>query len=454
MAYIAALLDRGDKFRLANYDTASVETAMLNGFARKPDAVLLVSTGQRAASAPKQEELFPVLLRRLAPVKLDGEWFKGSEELARRVILNALENANAEVVHWTAAQFSEWSIKNREARERADRERAEREQAEAARRQTSHGFVYAFHHRYGNTEWMKVGMTGSADEAACWGRIHNYIKSHNLPSDGWSFVGFIACVDPRELEQRLHRRLSAFRIRQGAARELFQCSVEMYAAIIYQERDFIAAHRPDGETGAAVCPRPDSGAIPLTATQGWHFLIGLVKGAVVVPLFILLAALVLTAAFGGAGKGRSRRAGRFVEGTVGAFGFYRLWTWTFSPGSAAKFAGMAVGAGLSALTLSHYYNRTSGDDAAPGVTHVTAAAPAPTISRASPPAAPMAVRPRPPTPYFRPPPPWAVEEPPAFPHGRQGPAVAGGAPRRNVGCGSWPVGSDADRDCLARRFGR
>jgi hypothetical protein len=49
MVYIAALLDRGDKFRLANYDTASVETAMLNGFASRPDAVLLVSTGQRAA---------------------------------------------------------------------------------------------------------------------------------------------------------------------------------------------------------------------------------------------------------------------------------------------------------------------------------------------------------------------------------------------------------------------
>ena len=27
-------------------------------------------------------------------------------------------------------------------------------------------------------------------------------------------------------------------------------------------------------------------------------------------------------------------------------------------------------------------------------------------------------------------------------------------PRRNVGCGLWPIGSDADRACASRRWGR
>jgi hypothetical protein len=386
MTYIAALLDRGDKFRLAVYETASGEAAMQNAFASRPDVVLMVSTAQRAASAPKQEELFPLLLRRLAPVKLDGEWFKGSEELARRALLNALESANAVVVRWTEAQFSEWSVKNRAARERAERERAERERqaAEAARR---HGFVYAFHYRCNDTEWMKVGMTSSADEAACWGRIRDYIKSHNLPRDGWSFVGFVACREPRELEQRLHRRLRPFRIQRGAARELFRCSIPMYAAILGQEGDFIIGQEPGAEVGAV---RP----VPSRA-RAWT--------AVGAALGGLINAAVILA---------------FVAGAL-----------------AAIHVALTDGGGAASQT--------------------PVMAPAPTVSRPPPPAAvSTAIRPRPATPYFRPPPPWAVEEPPAFPHGRQGPAVAGGAPRRNVGCGSWPVGSDADRDCLARRFGR
>jgi hypothetical protein len=446
MTYIAALLDRGDRFRLAVYETASGESAMQNAFASRPDVVLMVSTAQRAASAPKQEELFPLLLRRLAPVELDGQWFKGSEELARRALLNALENANAAVVRWTEPQFSEWSVKNRQAHEQAERERVERERqaAEEARR---HGFVYAFHYHSGTTEWLKVGMTSRNDETVCWSRINNYIKSHNLPRDGWSFVGFVACREPLELEQRLHQRLRPFRIQRGAARELFRCSIPMYAAMLGQEGDFIIANEPGEMTPTAPAP---------SQRQPWmmlQFLIGLIKGAVIVPLAILFGALLFLAMFGGTGKGRGRRAGLAVEGAAGAFGLYQLWTWTFGRGSAAKFAGMAVGALLSTLIVSHY-NVTSGD-AAPGVTHVTKAAPAPTVSRPPPAAAgSTAIRPHLATPYFRPSPPWAAEEPPAFPHGRQGPPMTGGAPRRDVGCGSWPVGSEADQDCLAHRFGR
>ena len=470
MAYIAALLDRGDKFRLALYDAPTVGAAMQKAFAGSPapDAVLMVATGQRALSAPKQEELFPQILRRLEPIKLDGVWFKGSEELARRAILNALENLDAQFARSTKAQLDEW-MKNRERaereraeRERTERQRREREEAEAARR---HGFVYAFHYCDGNTEWLKVGMTSRNDEAACWGRINDYIKSHNLPRDGWSFVGFVACREPRELEQRLHRRLRPFRI-HGAARELFRCSIPMYAAMLDHEGDFIIANEP-GEVSAQPI-RSRSGPPLLSATAG--FIIGLIQGALIVPLGILFGALVLLAITGGAGKGRGRGASRMAEGAVGAFGLYQLWTWTFRRGGAAKFAGVAVGALLFTVIFSQYYNVTSGD-AAPSVTQVTQAAPspspiaapAPTVSRPPPTAAgPTAIRPRPATPYFRPPPPWAVEEPPAFPHGRQGmsaPNMASATPgwqRPRRWCssspvGMWPVGSDADRDCLAHR---
>ena len=414
MAYIAALLDRGDKFRLALYDAPTVGAAMQKAFAGSPspDAVLMVATGQRAPSAPQQEELFPLLLRRLAPVKLDGAWFKGSEELARRAMLNALENATAEFARSTKAQLDEW-MKNQAARERAERERAERERTERQRREREeaeaarrHGFVYAFHyHNGGTTEWMKVGMTSRNDEAACWGRINDYIKSHNLPRDGWSFVGFVACREPLELEQRLHRRLRPFRIQRGAARELFRCSIPMYAAMLGQEGDFIIANEP-GEMAVPTAPAP-SQSQPWTMLQ---FLMGLIKGAVIIPLAILFGTLVLLAITGGAaGKGRGRRAGRMVEGAVGAFGIYQLWTWTFGRGSPAKFAGMAVGAVLSTLFIIGNYNATS--DAAPGVTHVAEAAPAPIVTEAAPaptvshapPASPTAVRPRLATPYFRPP---------------------------------------------------
>jgi hypothetical protein len=466
MAYIAALLDRGDKFRLALYDAPTVGAAMQKAFAGSPapDAVLMVSTGQRALSAPKQEELFPQILRRLEPVKLGGAWFKGSEELARRAILNALENPDVQFARSTKAQLDEW-MKNQAARERAERERAERERTEQQRREREeaeaarrHGFVYAFHyHNGGTTEWMKVGMTSRNDESACWSRINDYIKTHNLPRDGWSFVGFVACREPLELEQRLHRRLRPFRIRRGAARELFRCSIPMYAAMLGQEGDFIIANEP-GEMTVPTAPAP-SQRQPWTMLQ---FLMGLIKGAVIVPLAILFGALLFLAMFGGAGKGRGRRAGRMVEGAVGAFGLYQLWTWTFGRGSYAKFAGMAVGAVLSTLFIIGNYNATS--DAAPGVTHVAEAAPAPIVTEAAPAptaAGPTAIRPRPATPYFRPPPPWAVEEPPAFPHGRQGmsgPNMASAIPgwqRPRRWCssspvGMWPVGSDADRDCLAR----
>jgi hypothetical protein len=84
---------------------------------------------------------------------------------------------------------------------------------------SAHGFVYAFHYRNKGVQLLKVGMTASND--ACWGRIKDYIREHNLPANNWEFVGFVECREALALEQRLHRRLAPFKATQGSARELF-----------------------------------------------------------------------------------------------------------------------------------------------------------------------------------------------------------------------------------------
>jgi hypothetical protein len=240
MAYMAAI-SVADRFKLVDFPLPTMEAAMVNAFATSPtpDAVTVVAKDQRASTAPRQEDLFRLVKGRLAPIRIDSQWFKGSIGLVYKAFTNVLENPNANVIHWDKAQYNIWMTE-------AEAARQAKEKAEArAKCSSQHGFVYAFRYRHKNVEWMKVGMTDSDDEAACWGRIKDYVKQHDLPRDGWSFVGFIASTQAHALEQRLHRRLRKYKITKGSMRELFRCSVVMYEAILDAEYEFITAHEPD-----------------------------------------------------------------------------------------------------------------------------------------------------------------------------------------------------------------
>jgi HNH endonuclease len=223
-----------------------------------------------------------------------------------------------------------------------------------------------------------------------------------------------------------------------------------------------------------------TGATPQGANGGGgvrsilQFLIGIPKGAFVLICGALFVVLLLLALIG---DGKKRNGGgRLAEGAVGAFGLWRLSTWAFRDNSVAKGMGMAVGAlaaGLWLLSLSGGHGAARPATAAtdPGRYHVTETVPASAHVDAPPDVrpvplddGPVAIRPLPTKPFR--PPVWTPHNnpsaPPAVastPHGRMGltvaspfPSYAGGpvAPRRNIGCGWWPVGSDADRDCAAR----
>ncbi len=210
---------------------------------------------------------------------------------------------------------------------------------------------------------------------------------------------------------------------------------------------------------------------------GWsvlQFLVGVVKGAFVLICGALFVGLALMAVVG---DGKKRRGGaRLAEGAVGAFGLWRLSTWAFRNNSVAKGMGMAVGALAAALWLvslseDHDASRhaTAAATETPVHSGLTANHPMNEVDQSN---GPVAIRPLP-TPRFAPPVwtprniPWAPPVLAQTPHGRMppsaAPAYAGPAydetppfvtrpapGRRNIGCGWWPVGSDADRDCAAR----
>jgi hypothetical protein len=250
-----AAISVADKFKLVDMPLPTMEAAMNHAFTNfpTPNAVTVVAKDQRAPTAPKQEDLFRVLKGRLAPVKLDAEWFRGGNGMISKAFANILENPDAQVIYWDKAQYNVWATEaeaKRKAQEQAQAD-AEAEAAAKAKNEAKnkykHGYVYAFRYRYKNVEWMKVGMTDNDDEAACWLRIKDYIKQHDLPRDNWTFIGFIACMKAHELEQRLHRRLRKYRIKQGRMRELFRCSMLVYEAVTEAEYEFITANEPSTE---------------------------------------------------------------------------------------------------------------------------------------------------------------------------------------------------------------
>ena len=204
---------------------------------------------------------------------------------------------------------------------------------------------------------------------------------------------------------------------------------------------------------------------------GWsvpQFLVGVVKGAFVLTCGALFVGLLFIALVG---NGKKRNGGgRLAEGAVGAVGLWRLSTWAFRDNSVAKGMGMAVGALAAALWLLSF---SGGHDASrpTAVATETPATETPVhsgltanhpINEVDPSDGPVAIRPLPTKPFT--PPVWTPRNnpwtPPAVastPQGRIGPTLASpgpgyAMPRRNIGCGWWPVGSDADRDCAARRF--
>ena len=206
---------------------------------------------------------------------------------------------------------------------------------------------------------------------------------------------------------------------------------------------------------------------------GWsvlQFLIGVVKGAFVLTCGALFVGLLLMAVVGG-GKKRSG-AGRLAEGAVSAFGLWRLSTWAFRNNSVAKGLGMAVGALVAAPWLVSLSGNHDAPSLAPAPEQTASVAPAraPDVRPVPLSDGPAAIRPLP-TPRFTPPV-WTPHNNPwtppvvAEPHGRMGPTIdleptaslgepplrtsPGPGRRKFPGCGWWPVGSDADRDCAAR----
>jgi hypothetical protein len=107
---------------------------------------------------------------------------------------------------------------------------------------TNHGYVYAFEHK--GQGWIKVGFT-NRDEAYCWNRIRNYAEARGLPADGWTFLKLVASTRARELEARLHRKLSRYRIRQDDSEtELFHCDVASYTAALASLSEFVTTTKP------------------------------------------------------------------------------------------------------------------------------------------------------------------------------------------------------------------
>jgi hypothetical protein len=254
MTYIAAISVAG-KFKLADLQVGTPEAAMLAVFNSHSatEEVILAPKVERASSAPKQEDLYRLIQARLAPAKVDGGWFSGSNELIRKMFLNLLENPNAKLICWHSEEYKRW-LAQAEAKAQAEAETKAREETT---RQSPHGYVYAFHFRDPNgTEFIKIGMTTSDDEGACWRRIRGYIKWHSLPNEGWTFVAFIASTKAKVLELKLHHRLRMYRA-NGKARELFRCSLSVYQAIVDAEYDFILSTEPPASNGETVCDEPE-----------------------------------------------------------------------------------------------------------------------------------------------------------------------------------------------------
>jgi hypothetical protein len=276
VSYMAAI-SVADKFKLVDMPSPTMEAAMLNAFATSPtpNGVTVVAKDQRAPTAPKHEDLFRLLKRRLAPVKLDAEWFRGGNGMISKAFANILENPNAQVIYWDKAKYNIWmteaSVKTeaearaaseaearrqqerKEAHTKRQREEAERQaqanaEAEAkaqegVKNKYKHGYVYAYYRKTKKSEWIKIGFTASHDEAACYARIKDYIKQHDLPPDNWNFYSFVACTEARELETRLHKHLRRYRM--PGVREVFNCSRGTYETILDREQEFIWAHEPD-----------------------------------------------------------------------------------------------------------------------------------------------------------------------------------------------------------------
>ena len=138
MSYMAAICV-ADKFKLVDMPLPTMEAAMLNAFATSPtpNAVTVVAKDQRAPTAPKQEDLFRLLKGRLAPVKLDAEWFRGGNGMISKAFANILENPDAQVIYWDKAQYNVWATeaeakrKAQQEKEQAERKAQEQAQAQA-----------------------------------------------------------------------------------------------------------------------------------------------------------------------------------------------------------------------------------------------------------------------------------------------------------------------------------
>jgi HNH endonuclease len=214
-----------------------------------------------------------------------------------------------------------------------------------------------------------------------------------------------------------------------------------------------------------------------------QFVIGVVKGGFVLLSGALFAVLLLMAIVGNGS--RRNNGSRLADGAVGAFGLWRLSTWAFRNNSRAKSAGMVVGALAAGLWLMSLSGAPTHESVSSTPVHVTETAPEDTgkyrVTESGPAPqglgvrpvdlnnGPTAVRPLTMTPRYTPPA-WTPPVVASTPRGRMGPTPApyttapasADSPfalrqvpgRRNIGCGWWPVGSDADRDCAAASAGR
>jgi hypothetical protein len=227
MAYLAAAVDGDTRARF--FDVISMN-GLAQVAAKYPNTtVIFADKTQRAKTAPSVDCLFGLLVSRAKPMATETGWHRCSLVAARRLIVNVLENPDAEIrtfdgIHaraggMTKAQADAAAAKAKAEAEAAAKARAAKAKATKAKADT-HGYVYAFAHK--QVGWLKIGQTDNDDQKACWDRITGYFRQHSLPTVGWEFVGFIPTkAPPRVRARNPHKIKSVPRCQRQSQRVVF-----------------------------------------------------------------------------------------------------------------------------------------------------------------------------------------------------------------------------------------
>jgi hypothetical protein len=110
MTYIVAIA-LTDRVRFADVTKRTPEDAMTVIWSRYPDAraVLIAGKDQRASHAPSQKDLFDLMVARASPLRQPDKSFRCDEAAARKLMVNVLENPDAELIRWDADAFNKFA---------------------------------------------------------------------------------------------------------------------------------------------------------------------------------------------------------------------------------------------------------------------------------------------------------------------------------------------------------